>query len=131
MTQASYWQPPGLSALQIQLAIILRHLDDAEYSDAIDAMKNIALITSELDIINQSEKFCKITDQQLRFINTALTLTEADKIAPYKKGQEYLKQRSYELLKLIMSLCNKHGITIKHPRDVASNSNRSSQLLGE
>jgi hypothetical protein len=132
-TNNRYWQPPGLTALQFQLSIILRHLDEQDYPTAIDAMKHLALITAELDVISQVEDFCKITDRQKELNQSVRTFNAADKITPYKATQEYLKQRSYYLLKLIMKLCDKHGITIKHPRDLATNmnTNRPSQLFGE
>lgn len=126
-----YWQPPGLSALQTQLSFVLSHLDREDYTTALDAMKRLALITAEIDIIDQTELFCQATEQQIQMYNSTITLSEVDKLGPSYKKQVYLKQRSYELLKLIMKLCNKHGITIKHPKDIASNSNRSSQLLEE
>lgn len=115
-----YWQPPGLSAIQLQLNIALNKRANGDERGAYDAYKDLAVLTESAEIIELAEKFEKETELGLRLlqIHTQGGVTMTDQQVRAFDELRYLKQRNYDFLKLIILECGKHNITIKLPREV-------------
>jgi hypothetical protein len=129
-SKQSYWQPAGLSALQITLANIMKKRIEGDEKGAFLGLKDFALVTANADIIEISEKIAKEIENnyQIQQAPTGITLSET--YIKRNNEAEWLSKQNYEYLKVIMILCDKHGITVKHPRDVSSNrGSEGSQLF--
>jgi hypothetical protein len=113
-----YWQPPGLSAIQLQLNIALTRRANGDEKGAYDAFKDLALLTESIEIIEVCEKFEKETENMLARLSIRRGYTMHDDQTLRMNDLKYLKDRNYDFLKLIILQCAKHNITIKLPREV-------------
>jgi hypothetical protein len=113
-----YWQPPGLSAIQIQLSIALIRRSNGDEHGCFDALKDLAVLTESREIIELAEKFAKETEVTLSHMRAYQGLSETDRMLNTSKEIPVLKSSNYQFLKLIILECSKRGITIKAPHEV-------------
>jgi hypothetical protein len=130
-SKQGYWQPAGLTALQLCLMTVIKKRQEGDELGAFLALKDFALVTADSDIITASEAIAKeIQDgYQIRQAQTGITISETFTLRD--RNAEWLATQNYNYLKKIMQLCDKAGITVKHPREIGSNRGDSASQLFE
>jgi hypothetical protein len=113
-----YWQPPGLSAIQLQLSIALTRRANGDELGCYDALKDLAVLTESKEIIKLAEDFEKETDKTLTNMRSRGLLTQADRYVHQLDEIRYLKVSNYQFLKLIIMESAKRGITLKITHEV-------------
>lgn len=130
-SKQGYWQPAGLTALQLCLGTIIKKRMEGDEQGAFQALKDFALITADSDIIEESEKIAKEIQEgyQIRQALTGITVSET--FALRDSNAEWLSKQNYNYLKAMMKQCEQKGITVKHAKEVGSNHGQNPSQLFE
>lgn len=113
-----YWQPPGLSAIQLQLNIALTRRANGDEFGAYDALKDLAVLTESAEIITLAEKFEREIDREISNLRCRHPLTGSQGYLYHLDEVRLLKGRNYDFLKVLILEASKRGITIKVPHEV-------------
>lgn len=130
MTQ-NYWQPAGLSALQLALLNVVKKRIEGDEAGMYSGLNLFALTTGNKDIIAESKKISKQIADELQIKMAASGITLGEHYWQNIDNIDWLRKKNDEYYEKIMLLCDTYGITVKHPKEIESNKPKDSSQLFE